>query len=54
MTTLRIGKTTFRKRSVYVLEYAICMTTLRKEKTTFRKRSLYVLEDAESKDDINM
>ena len=36
MTTLRIVKTTFRKRSVNVSEYAISMTTLRIVKTTFR------------------
>ena len=36
MTTLRIVKTTFRKRSIHVLEYAVCMTTLRIGKTTLR------------------
>ena len=52
MTTLRIGKTTFRKRSVYVLEYAICMTTLRKEKTTFRNVVYMYWKTTELKDDI--
>ena len=43
MTPLRIVKTTFRKRNVNVLEYAICMTTLRIVKTSFRKHIVNVL-----------
>ena len=40
MTTLRIVKTTLKKRNVARWEYAVCMTTLRIVKTTFMKRHI--------------